>query len=186
MSVAVCNEAFFIFLLFQVSSESLQAVTLSDLARSKGLSPINNWWGFITEPVGAAGSSLVIKLVDTLALNHSWNSGPIEALGGLCSLLGNFFCEIFSLLSLHLYPVVVFMSDCSSRQSWPNSSFDNCFLPSFLPFQFSLLLSFVPWAKVLNLLGWLLLPGRLWECCLAQGGCNSAASQLYQVFFQLL
>lgn len=95
MSVAVCNEAFFIFLLFQVSSESLQAVTLSDLARSKGLSPINNWWGFITEPVGAAGSSLVIKLVDTLALNHSWNSGPIEALGGLCSLLGIFFVRFF-------------------------------------------------------------------------------------------
>lgn len=54
----------------------------------------------------------------------------------------------FSLLSLHHYPMVVFMSVYSSRQPWQNSRFDNCFLPSFLPLQFRLLFSFVP--KVLN------------------------------------
>lgn len=55
--------------------------------------------------MGAAGSSLVINRL-TLLLSTIHETGRIQALVGLCSPLGKL---RFSLLSLHHYPVVVFI-----------------------------------------------------------------------------
>lgn len=96
-------------------------MTLSDLACLVGLGLINTWCNFVTQPVGAAGSILVIKQLTVFLsainepLSHRSTNKTLQSSGGNRKLRS-------SPLIIHNYLMAFFMCECKGKTVQPGSS----------------------------------------------------------------